>query len=54
LVIDVHDANIMASLLIMKTDVEYKIGSRMRMVFSGATGAHLLAREISEDNRVGL
>jgi len=44
----------MASLLIVKADVEYKIGSRMRMVFSGATEAHLLAREISEDNRVRL
>lgn len=47
LVIDVHSADIMASLLIMKADVEYKIGSRMRMVFSGATEAHLLAEEIS-------
>jgi len=54
LVIDVHGVNNMASLLILKTDVEYKIGSRMRMIFSGATEAHLLAKEISEDNRVGL
>jgi hypothetical protein len=33
--------------LIMKADVEYKIGSRMRMVFSGATEAHIIAKEIS-------
>lgn len=38
----------MASLLILKADVEDRIGSRMRMVFSGAAEAHLLAREISK------
>lgn len=43
LVIEVDNADIMASLLILKADVEDKIGSRMRMVFSGATEAHLLA-----------
>jgi hypothetical protein len=48
LVIDVHSADIMASLLILKAEVEYKIGSMMRMVFSGATEAHLLATDISE------
>ncbi|KAF8640067.1 hypothetical protein AX17_001308 [Amanita inopinata Kibby_2008] len=46
LVIEVHNADIMATLLILKAEVEEKIGSRMRMVFSGATEAHLLAREI--------
>lgn len=48
LVIEVDNADIMASLLILKADVEDKIGSRMRMVFSGATEAHLLANEISK------
>lgn len=48
LVIDVDSADIMASLLIMKADVEDRIGSRMRMVFTGAAEAHLLAREISK------
>jgi len=38
----------MASLLILKAEVEYKIGSRMRMVFSGAMEAHLLAQEIGK------
>ncbi|KAJ2931645.1 hypothetical protein H1R20_g5362, partial [Candolleomyces eurysporus] len=47
LVIEVDSADIMASLLIMKADVEDRIGSRMRMVFSGAAEAHLLAHEIS-------
>ncbi|KAH0587756.1 hypothetical protein H2248_006514 [Termitomyces sp. 'cryptogamus'] len=48
LVIDVHSADIMATLLIVKIEVEDRIGSRMRMVFSGATEAHLLAKEIGE------
>lgn len=46
LVIEVDSADIMANLLILKADVEDKIGSRMRMVFSGAAEAHLLAKEI--------
>ncbi|KAF9055504.1 hypothetical protein BDZ89DRAFT_1088087 [Hymenopellis radicata] len=47
-VIDVHSADTMATLLILKAQVEDKIGSRMRMVFSGATEAHLLAQEIAQ------
>jgi hypothetical protein len=46
LVIEVDNLDIMASLLILKADVEDKIGSRMKMVFSGAMEAHLLAEEI--------
>lgn len=48
--IDVDSADIMASLLILKADIENNIGSRMRMVFAGAAEAHLLAKEISEQN----
>ncbi|PPQ64627.1 hypothetical protein CVT24_008364 [Panaeolus cyanescens] len=48
LVIEVDSADIMANLLILKADVEDKIGSRMRMVFSGAAEAHLLAKEIGD------
>ena len=48
LVIEVHDADIMATLIILKPEVEEKIGSRMRMVFSGATESHILAREIRD------
>ncbi|KAF8622060.1 hypothetical protein AX15_007211 [Amanita polypyramis BW_CC] len=48
LVLEVHNADIMAALIILKAEVEEKIGSRMRMVFSGATEAHLLAREIRD------
>jgi hypothetical protein len=46
LVIEVHSADIMATLIILKAEVEEKIGSNMRMVFSGATEAHLLAEEL--------
>jgi hypothetical protein len=42
----------MASLLILKAEVEDKIGSRMKMVFSGATEAHLLAEEIGKESCV--
>ncbi|KAF8812241.1 composite domain of metallo-dependent hydrolase [Phlegmacium glaucopus] len=50
LVVEVDNADIMASLLILKADVEDKIGSKMRMVFSGAMEAHLLAEEIGNAN----
>ncbi|KAF8897691.1 carbohydrate esterase family 9 protein [Infundibulicybe gibba] len=46
LVIEVHSADIMASLLILKAEVQDKIGSTMRMVFSGAMEAHLIAEDI--------
>ena len=46
LVIEVENADIMATLLILKAEVEDRIGSRMRMVFSGAAEAHLIAEEL--------
>jgi hypothetical protein len=51
LVIDVSDANIMATLLNLKAEAEERLGTRMRMVFSGATEAHLLAKEIGASIR---
>ena len=48
LVIEVDNLDIMANLLILKVDVEDRIGSRMRMVFSGASEAHMLAKEIGK------
>ncbi|KAM6496057.1 carbohydrate esterase family 9 protein [Amanita muscaria] len=48
LVVETHNADIMASLIILKAEVEEKIGSRMRMAFSGATEAHMLARELRD------
>ena len=38
----------MASLLQLKADIEEQRGGQMRMVFSGATEAHLLANNIGE------
>ncbi|KAI0065899.1 composite domain of metallo-dependent hydrolase [Artomyces pyxidatus] len=48
LVVDVSAADAMASLLDLKREVEGKRGTRMRVVFSGATEAHLLAKEIGK------
>ncbi|KAH9045482.1 hypothetical protein EDB85DRAFT_35113 [Lactarius pseudohatsudake] len=53
LVIDVGSADVMAALLKLKDEVEQKRGTVMRMVFSGAAEAHLLAREIGKA-RVGV
>ncbi|KIK67964.1 hypothetical protein GYMLUDRAFT_1014512 [Collybiopsis luxurians FD-317 M1] len=48
LVVEVHNADIMASLIMLRTEVDAKIGGQMRMVFVGATEAWLLAKELSE------
>ncbi|KAI0251330.1 hypothetical protein BJV78DRAFT_1282605 [Lactifluus subvellereus] len=53
LVVDVGSADVMAALLKLKEEVEQKRGSRMRLVFSGAAEAHLLAKEIGRA-RVGV
>ncbi|KIY67956.1 composite domain of metallo-dependent hydrolase [Cylindrobasidium torrendii FP15055 ss-10] len=50
LVVDVDSADIMALLLILKANVEDRIGSSMRLVFVGASEAHLLATEIGRAN----
>ncbi|KAI0832753.1 composite domain of metallo-dependent hydrolase [Trametes gibbosa] len=46
-VVDVSSADIMATLIRLKSEVEEKRGTYMRMVFSRATEAHLLAEEIA-------
>jgi hypothetical protein len=46
LIIDVGSADVMAALLELKEEVERKRGTKMRIVFSGAAEAHLLAEEI--------
>jgi hypothetical protein len=46
LVVHVHSADIMATLLQLKADVERKMDARMRMTFLGGAEAHLLAREL--------
>lgn len=53
LIIEVGSADIMATLLKLKAEVEELRGARMRMIFSGATEAHLLAADIARA-RVGV
>ncbi|EJF62302.1 composite domain of metallo-dependent hydrolase [Dichomitus squalens LYAD-421 SS1] len=53
LVIDVSNADIMATLIRLKNEVEEKRGSYMRMIFSRATEASLLADEIAR-NKIGV
>ncbi|THG92619.1 hypothetical protein EW026_g8341, partial [Hermanssonia centrifuga] len=48
LVIDVDNADIMASLLRLKGDIEEELDTSLKFVFSGASEAHLLANEISD------
>ncbi|KAJ7178858.1 hypothetical protein C8R43DRAFT_871685 [Mycena crocata] len=47
LVINVDSADVMASLLLLKQEVETKRGSVLKMTFMGAAEAHLLAPEIA-------
>jgi hypothetical protein len=49
-VVDVHSADIMASVIQLKAEVEAYTGSELRLVFSGAAEAHLIAKEISQAN----
>lgn len=49
IVVDVSSADIMATLLRLKREVEDKRGSFMNMVFARATEAYLLADEIGAD-----
>ncbi|KAJ3975165.1 carbohydrate esterase family 9 protein [Lentinula raphanica] len=53
LVVEVHNADIMASLIMLRAEVDAKIGGQMRMVFTGATEAWLLAKELNQA-RVGV
>jgi len=46
LVIDVHSADAMASLVVLKRDAENILGSSMKWTFTGATEAHILAEDI--------
>ncbi|KAJ3809317.1 carbohydrate esterase family 9 protein [Lentinula aff. lateritia] len=46
LVIDVHNADIMASLIQLKSEIQEQTKSVIQMTFAGASEAHLLAREI--------
>jgi hypothetical protein len=45
-VITVHSADIMATLLHLKAEVDASAQTSLRITFAGATEAHLLAAEI--------
>ncbi|KAJ7698620.1 carbohydrate esterase family 9 protein [Mycena rosella] len=46
LVVDVESADIIASVLVLKKEVEAATGKTIRLTLAGATEAHLLAKEI--------
>ena len=46
LIIDVTNADIMATLLTLKSETEEHINATMRVAFSRATEAHLIAKDI--------
>ncbi|KAF8633299.1 hypothetical protein AX17_004474 [Amanita inopinata Kibby_2008] len=50
LLVNVHSADIMASLIRLKEEIEIETQSKLRVVFSGASEAHLLAKEIGQAN----
>jgi hypothetical protein len=47
LVVSVENADIMATLLSLKTEYEESTGKTLKLTFSGGTEAHLLADEIA-------
>ena len=45
---EAHSADIIATLVLLKKEVDYQQGSKIRLTITGATEAHLLANEIGE------
>ncbi|TFK90568.1 hypothetical protein K466DRAFT_543238 [Polyporus arcularius HHB13444] len=50
LVVNVHSANIIATLISLKKEVEAKTGNAIKLTIAGATEAHLLAAELAQAN----
>ena len=48
LVIEAHSADVIATLIILKKEVELENKMSIQMTITGATEAHLLARELAE------
>ncbi|GLB37488.1 putative carbohydrate esterase family 9 protein [Lyophyllum shimeji] len=48
LVVQVHSADVMASIIHIKQQVEEHYGNAIKLTFTGASEAHLLAKEIGE------
>jgi hypothetical protein len=47
-VVEAHSADVIATLILLKKDVEEKTGATIQMTIAGATEAHLLVKEIAE------
>lgn len=47
LVVDADSADVIATLILLKREVEKKFGSKMKMTISGAVEAHILAKELA-------
>ena len=47
-VVEAHSADVIATLILLKKDVEEKTGTTIQMTIAGATEAHLLVKEIAE------
>ena len=50
LVIEVHSADIMASLINLEKEIETEHGTLIQVTFTGASEAHILAKEIGAAN----
>lgn len=50
IVVEAYSADVIATLISLKKEVEGKTGSTIKMTIVGATEAHLLVKEIAEAN----
>jgi hypothetical protein len=53
LVVAVESADIMSSLILLKQEVQAQTGHALKLTFTGASEAHILAKEISQ-NAIGV
>lgn len=50
LVVEAHSADIIATLVLLKKEVERKEGNAIKLTITGAAEAHLIAKELGEAN----
>ena len=48
--VEAHSADVIATLILLKKEVEEKMGATIHMTITGATEAHLLVEEIAKAN----
>jgi hypothetical protein len=53
LIVEAHSAEIIASIILLKKEVEASIGRAIKVTISGASEAHLLASELAKA-RIGV